>query len=138
MGTSIGSGAPAVLSHPIIDFHDWPLIEDENGTYPIITVQEAWNAVSNDKQGVIASVIPTSDSVFAENSNPPRVDTILINNIYIAYYDSEKKQNFMQPIYVFEGDYNVSGKAGGEITLYFPAVQGQYIKPIAQEEATTQ
>ncbi len=132
VGVSIGTGAPEVLSNPIIDFHDWPLIEDENGTYPLITVQEAWNAVANEKQGVIASVIPTDDSVFAEKPTPPRVDTVLINNIYLAYYDTEKRQNFMQPIYVFEGDYNVNGKPGGEITLYFPAVQGQYVKPVTQ------
>lgn len=138
VGVSIGSGAPAVLSHPIIDFHDWPLIEDERGTYPLITVQEAWNAVANEKQGVIASVIPTDDSVFAEKPTPPRVDTVLINNIYLAYFDTEKRQNFMQPIYVFEGDYNVGGKPGGEITLYFPAVQGQYVKPVPQENTQTQ
>ena len=34
-------------------------------------------------------------------------------------------------IYVFEGNYSAAGSAGGEITIYYPAVIGSWIKQSA-------
>ncbi len=61
-------------------------------------------------------------------------NTSLINNIYLAYYDTPNRQDHIQPIYVFEGSYNVGNKPGGDITLYFPAVDGKWIRSVSSEK----
>lgn len=103
----------------------WEINPTSNATYPIISVTEAWNAVSSG-QGVIASVTSNDKSPF-EEYKPLRVERVLINKIYIAYYDSKKPQKYLQPIYVFEGNYISSGDEG-DIVIYFPALDGSYIK----------
>ena len=66
---------------------------------------------------------------------PIRIDKILVNNIYLAYYDTPKLEKYLQPIYVFEGNYTTVGGGAGQITLYYPAISGDYILPVTN--ATT-
>ena len=118
---------------PIIDYHEWEIINDESGTYPLISIQEAWDAVANKNKGVIVSIIPQSKSPLASHE-VTSVQKVFVNNVYIGYYDTAAAQTYMQPVYVFEGKYNVRNRAGGEIVIYFPALQGQYIKtPVVEE-----
>lgn len=121
------------LEFPLINVHEWGLINDDSSTYPIISVSEAWDAVANQKLGVITNISPVETTVFGPTLTQ-RVDTILIDNIYLAYYDTPEQQQFIQPIYVFEGKYNVNNRPGGTITLYFPAIQGQYINAAPEED----
>lgn len=116
------------LNNLQISYTQWPLIstkETNIATYPIITVQQAWEAITNN-EGVIVSVVAKNDDLFSSNTNL-RVDKIMINEIYLAYYDVTEAQEYLQPIYVFAGTYNVGNKPGGEIVIYFPAIAGEYI-----------
>lgn len=65
---------------------------DESETYPIRTASEALDELKNGN-GFIAS-------------NPMKKDSISITNIYLAYYISENKQDYLMPIVVFEGNEN--------------------------------
>jgi hypothetical protein len=117
-------------NYPIMESHNWEIKTQSNATYPIISVSDAWNLIKNDK-GVIVSVIPAGQS-FIETYNPVRVEEIFINNIYLAYYDNTSQQEYLQPVYVFEGTYNTEGTQGGEITLYYPAVAPEFIQSVNQ------
>jgi hypothetical protein len=44
---------------------------------------------------------------------------ITIRNIFLAYFESEEPQNYLQPIFVFEGDKN--------FTAYVSAVDPEWI-----------
>lgn len=121
-----------VLDHPFIEYSEWEIVSttgENRATYPIIPVAAAWNAVSRENKGVIVSVSPKDSSVFSIYS-PVQIDKILVNNIYLAYYDTPAQQKYIQPIYVFEGSYNRGNSAGGNIVLYFPAISGQYIDSV--------
>ncbi len=107
------------------DIHNWEIETTSEATYPLIPVETAWEAVRSGK-GVISSVAPSTLSPFQEYA-PTRVDKIIINQISLAYYDSLKPQKYLHPIYVFEGNYS-SATGKGNIVLYFPAIDGQYIK----------
>ncbi len=102
-------------------------------SYPLIDITTAWEAVKNGK-GVITSARPSNSSVFDKESTPI-VNEILIDNIYLAYYESSKEQTYIQPIYVFEGKYKSLGSQGGDIAIYLPAISGEYVKPIPKDEA---
>lgn len=129
----VGKPTPAtdnykVLAFPKTELYYWPLIDkdvDKNATYPLIPVSLAWDEVQKGN-GVISGIWPKDSNPF-ENYQPIRIDKILINDIFVAYYDSSKLQKYMQPVYVFEGIYNTTGAGAGQIAIYYPAISGDYI-----------
>ena len=114
-----------IMNHPYVHAYYWELEHKFDATYGIIPVSMAWDAVQNGK-AVVANVTPEGKSPF-EPYTTTYVDRILVNDIYLAYYDSMEPQKYMQPIYVFDGNY-ISSSGRGDITLYFPAVSGEYIE----------
>jgi hypothetical protein len=114
------------FNYPTVTANYWEINPDSSATYPIITVEEAWNAISSGR-GVVSSVAPKNVNVFLPYI-PVRVESILVDNIYLAYYDHPQLQTYLQPIYVFDGKYTTKGTEGGEITLYFPAVTKDFVK----------
>jgi hypothetical protein len=119
------------LNYPFIEYRQWSLVlpndtEYIEATYPIIPVSTAWDAVANQNKGVVVSVTPLGTSIFTKYE-PAGVDRIFVKDIKLAYYDNAVRQNYLQPIYVFEGNYNVNNQPGGNIVIYFPAVDGSHI-----------
>jgi hypothetical protein len=77
-------------------------------TYPVITPTAAYQLLSAGR-GYSASISEGQTEA-------------IIRNVYVAYFDSgNKPQDYLQPMYVFEGD-------GGYIG-YVPAVDPKWIKP---------
>lgn len=74
-------------------------------TYPIKTAEEAFNQL---KAG---NYWPASDT---------EKTSVTIRNMYLAYFEPITLTNYLQPIYVFEGDDKFVG--------YVPAVTDKYIK----------
>lgn len=115
-----------LLSYPLISGYFHQIEPKASSSYAIIDVDTAWTAVKSGK-GVVSGIVPVNSNPFQKSSNV-NVDQILIDNIYLAYYETPKAQKYLQPIYVFEGKYKVGGVAGGSITIYLPAVSGEYVK----------
>lgn len=69
----------------------YPINYDRWGTYPIKSSVTAWEELKSG-QGFIARL--GNNSV-----NEP----IIIRSVYLAYFDPEVPQDFLQPIFVFEG-----------------------------------
>lgn len=114
------------MNNPFIEASYWEIVPTSKSSYPIIPVKEAWNAVKSGK-GVITNVTPKGANPF-DTYVAADMERILIDNIYLAYYETPKYQKYLQPIYVFSGTYTKIGDPGGYVTIYFPAVSGQYIK----------
>ncbi|MFZ2153454.1 MAG: hypothetical protein WAV41_05410 [Microgenomates group bacterium] len=74
-------------------------------TYPIKTAEEAFNDLKS------GNYWPASDVV---------ANNVAIRNIYLAYFEPISLTNYLQPIYVFEGD--------GKFAAYVTAVKDSYIK----------
>lgn len=88
------SGAKA-LSDQVVkaEYKYFAIDENKNGTYPIITAQQAWDKLKS------------GDAYFAhvdEKSN----GNITVRKVYLAYYDPDRYTEFFQPVIVFEGDDN--------------------------------
>ncbi|MDD3531876.1 MAG: hypothetical protein PHR64_03235 [Candidatus Shapirobacteria bacterium] len=69
----------------------YPISYDRFGTYPIKSSVTAWEELGSG-QGFVARLGDNNDQ-----------GTITIRNIYLAYFDPEVPQSFLQPIFVFEG-----------------------------------
>ena len=89
-----------------ISYYFWPVTLDNPATYPIISGEEAYQALLDGKATVINK---------GKNS-----DSISIRNVYTAYYDSKDPQNFLQPVFVFEGD--------NDFAAYYPAINPEYLE----------
>ena len=103
--------------------HEWSIDTDTFGRYPPIGVIDAWKEVSANR-GVISKVKLRNGSVFREPSTVA-VSKIFIEKVSLGYYDSDKVQDYMQPIYVFEGTFQ-SSEGDGTIAIYYPAVNPAY------------
>lgn len=91
-----------------VDYRYYPVEREEFSSYPIKTSLQAWQELGEGK-GSIVRLIPPDDN------------NITIRRIYLGYYDSTTKPlQFMQPIYIFEGDNN--------FLAYVPAVTGEWVQ----------
>ena len=88
------------------EFHYFPVDESQFSTYPIKTSEVAWKEFTESKA--------QTTSVGANKEG----DNIKIRKIYLAYYDAGIPTDFLEPIYVFEGD--------NGYTAYLPAVTDDY------------
>jgi hypothetical protein len=120
------------LNNPIVETYLWTINPDDRATYPIISVGEAWKAVT-EGNGVVANVTPKGANPFVPYT-PTKVESILVDNIFLAYYDTPKPQKFLQPIYVFDGKYTTRGSEDGYITIYFPAITRENTKQLEKAE----
>ncbi len=91
MSLLLASGANA-LEVVDADFthQDINLTPDPQGIYPIKTVEEAYEELRQGKAYIAAY-------------NNPENTQILINSVYLAYYMGKEKQDYLMPIFVFEG-----------------------------------
>lgn len=85
----------------------WPIAFDDFATYPLKSAASAWA----DLVDGYAAVVSMGNS---------QSDHIVIRNIYLAYFDSEEPQAFLQPIFVFEGDNN--------FVAYLPAIEQSWLE----------
>lgn len=121
-----------IYNYPIAEGILHRVETQSNATYPIISVEQAWEKVRNN-QGVIVNVTArTNESLL--DSNISRIEEIFIDNIYLAYYETHEFQEFLQPIYVFEGKFTSTGTQGGTIAIYYPAITAEYINSPAPNQ----
>ena len=121
------------MNYPVVDAYYWEINSESDATYPLIPVSQAWEALKSNA-AIVSNITPKGANPFIDYNNL-RIDSVIINDIYLAYYDNFQYQKYLQPIYVFEGNYLTLGTTGGSITYYFPAVAGQYIKqPLNQQK----
>jgi len=90
-----------------VNYTHFPISEGNYATYPLKDASVAWSQLTSGK-GFVANL----------GNNPSGKATI--RNVYLAYYDSQSPQNFLQPIIVFEGD--------NDFYAYVPAVSDQWVE----------
>ena len=90
----------------VVDAHFYHQYLGENsGTYPIISITQAFDMLKKG-QGYIASYDGLDKN-------------ILIKDVVMGYFMGEDKQQYLEPVIVFEGDNNFLG--------YVPAVTAQWL-----------
>lgn len=78
------------------------VLDNDFATYPLIGVQKAWEYLQAGKAYIAKRT----------------VDNVTIRKVSLAYYESNDPQEFLQPVYVFEGD--------NGFTAYVQAVREDY------------
>jgi hypothetical protein len=91
------------------------------GTYPIISADEAWNLLLENKSSLVFIREDGAD-YFAPSSSVSNVKTIDIRSMELAYYMPTNISKYLQPIYVFSGKYTTANRVTGDIVFYLPAL----------------
>lgn len=73
-----------------VNYTHFPIAKETFATYPLKTSAQAWQELQTG-QGFIAN-LKTGEK------------QVTIRKIYLAYFEDSLPQNYLQPIYVFEGD----------------------------------
>jgi len=88
-----------------VNYRYAPIDREAFGTYPIKTAEEAINDLK------IGNYWPAFDTVGKDTT---------IRKIYLAFFEPVNLTNYMQPVFVFEGDNN--------FVAYIPAITDKYTK----------
>jgi hypothetical protein len=96
-----------------LEYKYHPVDYTERHTYPIRTPTQAWQ------------VLQAGEGYIATKGSG---ETAVIRNVYLGYYDDFDEQEYLQPIYVFEGDNEFMG--------YVPAIDPRWIQSTATDEDT--
>ncbi len=88
-----------------IRYSYYPVDYNQVHTYPLRDVKLAWNVVQGGESYVVS------------NKNPDRA---VIREVTLAYYDNLNGQDYLQPIYVFQGD--------DDFMAFVPAIDSKYLQ----------
>ena len=98
-----------------LEYHYFPVDYTQVETYPLRTPQDAWK------------ILQAGEGYVAHASTFPEVT---VRSVDLGYYDDWQEQDYLQPIYVFEGD--------GGFVGYVSAIKSQFIlSPAASEVLDT-
>lgn len=89
-----------------IEYTHFPISKETYATYPLKTSAQAWEELKTGA-GFVAHL-------------PKDKSEITIRKIYLAYFENNLPQNYLQPIYVFEGD--------NGFTAYVPAISPEWVE----------
>ena len=96
---------------------------DNVGRYPLRNIQQA--SIDVKTEGVVVEVdIPDVDPLIGEVFD---INNINLTEYQLTYFISIS-ENYMLPIYVFEGDLTLVDGRKGKATVYLPAIEKQYLK----------
>ncbi|OGG00016.1 hypothetical protein A2Y99_02135 [Candidatus Gottesmanbacteria bacterium RBG_13_37_7] len=85
----------------------WPIDESNYASYPLRNSDSAWQDLIDGY-----AVVVQYDGDFSQD--------IVIRKIYLAYYDSEVSQDYLQPVFVFEGENNFAA--------FLPAITSEWLE----------
>ena len=91
-----------------VSYTFWPIDYKDYATYPLRSSNQAWQDLIDGYALV----------VYMGENNPQ--DTIIIREIYLAFYDTPDPQEYLQPIFVFDGD--------NGFRAYLPAVESGWLE----------
>lgn len=111
---------------PKVKYTVWDFDFEKGETYPLRSISSTWEDIKNNRGFITYLQHQGSDSL--ESLNSLSLLDIYIRKIYLAYFDDESIQNFLQPIYVFEGDGKDEEGQAVDISIYLPAVDPSWIE----------
>lgn len=109
-----------------IVYNNWEIDKTNPETYPLKPIAAAWGEVINGSSIIASLVNKTAASL--ETPNNVTLDKVFIRNIYLAYFDDEDLQKYLQSIYVFDGDSKDAQGNIYQISFYVHAVDPAWVE----------
>ncbi len=121
-----------LFRYPIISFNYWKADYTASSPYYLAPIENVWQTIRTGN-GVIVYLRVDGEDYYESFKQNLDVKRIEIKDIYLAYYESREYQKYLQPIYVFEGKFQLNSTADkaaqvGDIVMYYPAVRGDFVE----------
>lgn len=122
-----------------IEYTSWDIEEVSCGTYELISPSAALEKIQNG-EGSLVYLNYDQDEV--ADYVPQTVTRFEVDDIYITYYEGYHEQNFLQPVYMVEGQALLKNGDRADFHIYYPAVnydivQDRIILPEAPVDTST-
>jgi hypothetical protein len=108
-----------------IDYTSWPIDPLQSSTYPLKTAVQIWSEVEQGRAQMV-SLVPMKGDPFA-SYEPQSPETIFVRQILLGYFDAEKFQNYLQPVYILEGLALTASRQQLDYIAYIPAVANDWV-----------
>ncbi|KKR09874.1 MAG: hypothetical protein UT37_C0009G0025 [Parcubacteria group bacterium GW2011_GWA2_39_18] len=109
-----------------LGFTYWVIKREQSAVYPLIKSIIAWGMLQNNYKEYLVSLTPDDGSVFGDQI--PEVISLTAREAYLAYYDSDISQGYMQPVWVFTGKANIAQGKTADWAAYVPAIEEEWIR----------
>ena len=103
-----------------IDYTYWPVAESACGTYDLVSPNTAIEKVQAGEASLVSLIDINGDTV--TEYTPRSVKKFTIMYVNLTYFESEKEQLYLQPVYVISGEVIFSNDTKGEFDFYYPAI----------------
>lgn len=114
-----------------IDYKVWSIEPESCGTYPLIAPSVAKEKIENG-QGSVVFLNYDSDEV--KTYIPQTVKRFLITSVNITYYEGLLEQKYLQPVYLFGGDAELSNGDRVPFHIYYPAINYSIVEDKVEVE----
>lgn len=111
---------------PFVSYYHWPLDPEQSTTYPLKTVEQVWNEVEEGGARVVFLAPATADPFSSYEPHDPK--TIYVHRISLGLFDSEKLQDYLQPIYILEGLGVTADRVQLKFIAYIPAIAYDWVE----------
>ena len=102
-----------------IEYNTWSIESESCGTYELISPSLALQKIQ-EGEGSIVYLNSSGDEV--RDYTPVSVNKFRVDNIYITYFEGTAEQQYLQPVYMVEGQAELKGGERADFFIYYPAI----------------
>lgn len=102
-----------------IEYSTWSVENQACGTYELISPSLALQRIQ-EGEGSLVYLNSSGDEVVGYT--PQSVNKFRVDNIYITYYEGLLEQQYLQPVYMVEGQAELKGGERADFFIYYPAI----------------
>ena len=102
-----------------IEYNTWSVENQACGTYELVSPSLALQKIQ-EGEGSLVYLNSSGDEVLGYT--PKSVNKFRVDNIYITYYEGYGEQQYLQPVYMVEGQAELKGGERADFFIYYPAI----------------
>jgi hypothetical protein len=122
----LSSPSDRAVESPLVYYTTWNPILDSSATYPSKPIDVAWEEVTSGRAPMVEFRVKDADP-FTEFKKLA-VKNVIIRDIYIAYFEDVEIQDYMIPIYVFEGEAHTKDNQKAYYTAFVWAITDAWLR----------
>ncbi len=104
----------------------WNFDPEKGSTYPLKNINTAWNEIINGN-GTIVKLTEENEDLYKPYTQKD-VKSVKIKSIELAYIIDKDLPKFIQPIYIFKGQFETQTGQLGQYVSYLPALDNNVVK----------
>ncbi len=104
----------------------WDFDPEKGSTYPLKNINTAWNEI-NAGNGTIVKLTEEGEDIYKPYIQK-NIKTVKIKSVELAYIIDKDLPKFIQPIYIFKGQFETQSGVLGQYISYLPALDNAVVK----------